>query len=144
MNFPAMKRFGILLVLIAEVVLLTVFTSSFGDQGFTSTFLNWSNISQVIRALSFIAIMAVGQAVVIITGGIDLSIGSVLGLSGVTTAVLLNQQFPLIGSVCLGVLAGLACGGVNGILITRAKLPPFIATLGMMSIARGLAFAITG
>ena len=144
MNLPAVKRFGILFVLLAEVAILTLFTSSFGPEGFSSTFLNWVNISQVIRALSFIAIMAVGQSVVIISGGIDLSIGSVLGFSGVATAVALNAQVPLLLSVSLGILAGAACGWVNGVLVTSAKLPPFIATLGMMSIARGLAFALTG
>jgi ribose transport system permease protein len=144
---PVLKttRFGIWLALVLEVLLLTILTSSFGGSGgFESTFLNWSNLSQVIRALSFIAIMGVGQAVVIITGGIDLSVGSLLGLSGVVTAVLLNQNIGIPLAVLAGVLVGLAGGVLNGLVITRAKLPPFIVTLGMMSIARGLAFAITG
>jgi ribose transport system permease protein len=142
---PVLKtmRFGIWLALVLEVLLLTILTSSFGG-GFESTFLNWSNLSQVIRALSFIAIMGVGQAVVIITGGIDLSVGSVLGLSGVVTAVLLNDNVGIPLAILAGVLVGLAAGVLNGVVITRAKLPPFIVTLGMMSIARGLAFAITG
>ncbi len=144
MKLPADKRIGIWLALLLEVVLLTILTSSFGDDGFQSTFLNWSNLSQVIRALSFIAIMGVGQAVVIIAGGIDLSVGSVLGLSGVVTALLLNQQTNMAVTVITGVFVGVAAGVTNGIVITRAKLPPFIVTLGMMSIARGLAFAITG
>jgi len=144
---PVLKttRFGIWLALVLEVLLLTILTSSFGGTGgFESTFLNWSNLSQVIRALSFIAIMGVGQAVVIITGGIDLSVGSVLGLSGVVTAVLLNQNVGIPLAMFAGVLVGLVGGFLNGLVITRAKLPPFIVTLGMMSIARGLAFAITG
>lgn len=128
-----------------EVVLLTILTSSFGGESlFESTFLNWSNISQVIRALSFIAIMAVGQSLVIITAGIDLSVGSILGLSGVVTAVLMNNGFDVTSSAILGLVVGLLCGLANGLLITETKLPPFIATLGMMSIARGLAFALTG
>lgn len=139
------SRFGILLALTVEVVLLTILTSSFGGPDFfQSTFLNWSNISQVIRALSFIAIMAVGQSPVIIAGGIDLSVGSILGFSGVVSAVLLNDGMGITLAVLLGLLAGLMCGLVNGLLVTQAKLPPFIATLGMMSIARGLAFALTG
>ncbi len=144
---PVLKtmRFGIWLALLLEVLLLTILTSSFGgSSGFESTFLNWSNLSQVIRALSFIAIMGVGQAVVIITGGIDLSVGSVLGLSGVVTAVLLNANVGTPAAVLAGVVVGLFGGILNGLVITRAKLPPFIVTLGMMSIARGLAFAITG
>jgi ribose/xylose/arabinose/galactoside ABC-type transport system permease subunit len=139
------SRYGILFALLAEVILLTVLTSSFGGETFfTSTFLHWSNISQVIRALSFIAIMAVGMSLVIITGGIDLSIGSLLGFSSVTTAVLLSGGFGIVPSVLLGLGAGVVSGFINGLLITQAKLPPFIATLGMMSIARGLAFALTG
>jgi ribose transport system permease protein len=138
------RRLGIWLALIVEIVVLTVLTSSFGGrQVFESTFLNWSNLSQVIRALSFIAIMAVGQALVILTAGIDLSIGSVLGFSSVTTAVLLSGGSSIVVAVLLGLGAGLASGFVNGLLVTEAKLPPFIATLGMMSIARGLAFALT-
>jgi ribose transport system permease protein len=139
------QRLGIWLALIVEVVLLTIFTSSFGGgQFFESTFLNWSNLSQVIRSLSFIAIMVVGIAPVIITGGIDLSIGSVLGFSSVTTAVLLSNGFGIPVAVVLGLAAGFLSGAANGLLITTTKLPPFIATLGMMSIARGLAFALTG
>lgn len=138
-------RLGIWFALLVEVLLLTLLTSSFGGESyFSSTFLHWSNISQVIRALSFIAIMTVGQSVVIIAGGIDLSVGSVLGLSAVVTALLLNQNFGILLSLTAGILAGLACGVLNGALITKAKLPPFIATLGMMSVARGLAFALTG
>jgi len=139
------SRIGILFALIAEVVLLTVLTSSFGgDRLFESTFLNWTNISQVIRALSFIAIMAVGQSLVIITGGIDLSVGSLLGFCGVVSAVLLNDGFGTTLVILAGLIVGLASGLINGLMITKAKLPPFIATLGMMSIARGLAFALTG
>ncbi|MBI3765365.1 MAG: ABC transporter permease [Ignavibacteriales bacterium] len=138
-------RIGIWLALIVEVFLLTILTSSFGGRSiFESTFLNWSNISQVVRALSFIAIMAVGQSPVIISAGVDLSIGSLLGLSGVVTAALLNEAMGIPLAVFLGLLTGLTCGFMNGLIITKAKLPPFIATLGMMSIARGLAFALTG
>jgi ribose transport system permease protein len=139
------SKIGIWLALIVEIVLLTILTSTFGGTHlFESTFLSWSNLSQVVRALSFIAIMAVGQSAVIITGGIDLSVGSVLGLSGVVTSVLLTQNYSIMVSAIAGLLAGTLCGLANGMLITRMKLPPFIVTLGMMSIARGLAFAITG
>ncbi len=145
MKLIASKRFGIWAALLTEVLLLTILTSRFGgDNVFESTFLNWSNIAQVIRGLSFIAIMAVGQSMVIIAGGIDLSVGSVLGLSAVVAAVFLNLQFGIIVTVIAGIAVGVACGFLNGLLITQAKLPPFIATLGMMSIARGVAFALTG
>ncbi|TAK58360.1 MAG: ABC transporter permease, partial [Bacteroidetes bacterium] len=139
------KQLGIWFALIAEILLLTILTSSIdGESGFESTFLNWTNLSQVIRALSFIAIMAVGQSVVIITGGIDLGVGSMMGLTGVVTAWLLTQGVGIVPAMVLALFAGLAGGFANGMLITQMKLPPFIVTLGMMSIARGLAFAITG
>lgn len=138
-------RPGIWAVLAAEVLLLTLLTSSFGGEGiFESSFLNWSNLSQVVRALSFVAIMAVGQSAVIIAGGIDLAVGSALGLSGVVVAIVLNIGYPPAVAVAAGVCAGICCGAGNGLLVTKAKLPPFIATLGVMSMARGLAFAITG
>lgn len=139
------KHLGIWLALIFEVSILTILTSSFESDGsFNSVFLSWSNISQVIRALSFIAIMAIGVAPVIITGGIDLSMGSILGFSGVVTAVLLNGGVGIFLASIAGLAVGFLSGFANGILVTEAKLPPFIATLGMMSIARGLAFALTG
>ena len=138
-------RLGILAALLAEVVLLTILTSSFGGKEFfDSTFLSWSNLKDVLRELSFVAIMAVGQSMVIISGGIDLSVGSVLGLSGVMSAIALNGNLSVFSSVLIGLLVGLVSGLMNGFLITKAKLPPFIATLGMMSIARGLAYTITG
>jgi ribose transport system permease protein len=147
LNFKALKfqRIGIWFALLAEIVLLTILTSTFGGEHFfESTFLNWSNISQVTLALSFIAIMTVGISVVIISDGIDLSVGSVLGLAGVVTAVLLNMGVNIVYASLAGMVTGLACGFINGFIITQMSLPPFIVTLGMMSIARGLAFAITG
>jgi ribose transport system permease protein len=146
-NFKALKfqRIGIWFALLAEIILLTILTSRFGGEHFfESTFLNWSNLSQVTLALSFIAIMTVGISVVIISDGIDLSVGSVLGLAGVVTAVLLNMGVNIVYACLGGIVSGLACGFINGFIITQMNLPPFIVTLGMMSIARGLAFAITG
>jgi ribose/xylose/arabinose/galactoside ABC-type transport system permease subunit len=139
-----LNRLGIWLALLLEVAVLTLLTSTLRSGRFESTFLNWSNLSQVVRALSFIAIMAIGQSAVIIAGGVDLSVGSILGLSGVITTVMLSgSSFNIVPAMIVGTLAGGACGVMNGLLVTEAKLPPFIATLGMMSIARGLAFAIT-
>ncbi len=138
-------RSGIWVALLLEIVFLVALTTRIGGEPyFQSTFLNYSNISQVLRAVSFIAIMAVGQAVVIISGGIDLSSGSVLGLSGVVTALALSNEMPVFLAILVGLSSGVAGGAGNGLLITKAKLPPFIATLGMLSVARGLAYAITG
>ena len=138
-------RTGIWVALLLEVLILVILTSKIGGESyFQSTFLNYSNISQVLRAVSFIAVMAVGQAVVIISGGIDLAPGSILGLAGVVSALALNSGLSIPLAVTIGIFIGLLSGGGNGILVTKAKLPPFIATLGMLSVARGLAFAITG
>ncbi|HUN66677.1 MAG TPA: ABC transporter permease [Bacteroidota bacterium] len=139
------RRFGIWAALLAEIVILTALTSTVGGPSlFESTFLNFTNLSQVIRALSFIAIMAVGQSPVIISGGIDLAVGSLLGLSGVVTAVFLTFGMNIAVAGTAGIAVGLLSGIINGVIITRAKLPPFIVTLGSMSMLRGLAFAITG
>jgi ribose transport system permease protein len=81
---------------------------------------------------------------VIITGGIDLSVGSVLALAGVSAALLMKTGVPVPVAMLCGVLVGALCGLVNGICVTRMGLPPFIATLGMMLVARGLALQITG
>lgn len=108
-------------------------------------FLTIRNILNVLRQISIIAIVSVGMSYVIITGGIDLSVGSVAALSGVVTGVFLkNLGWNLTVSIVFGILAGAACGLLSGILVTsRIKMPPFISTLAMMSIARGLALVIT-
>jgi ribose transport system permease protein len=107
-------------------------------------FLKLSNIFNVLRQFSIIGILAVGEALVIITGGIDLSVGSVVGLCGVVTALLAGTGLPapLVLLVSLGF--GALVGGVNGLVITRLAINPFIVTLGMLSVARGTALLITG
>jgi ribose transport system permease protein len=91
-----------------------------------------------------VALLGVGATCVIIAGGIDLSVGSVLALAGVLAALATKAGVPVPLAMALGVLAGAGCGALNGLLVTRAKLPPFIATLGMMLVARGVALQITG
>lgn len=93
--------------------------------------------------MSVVAIMALGQVLVIIAGGIDLSAGSVLALSGVVACMQLRAGHDLIFAACGALATGLACGLANGFLVTRGKLPPFIGTLETMGIARGLALIIT-
>jgi ribose transport system permease protein len=109
----------------------------------TPAFLTVNNILNVLRQVSVISILAAGETFVILTGGIDLSVGSMLGLCGVMLAGTLNRT----GSPLLAVLAGLSLGALmgltNGVLVSKGKLPPFCATLGMMAIARGLAFVYT-
>ena len=109
----------------------------------TPHFLTVSNLLNIAEQATIIAIVAVGMTFVIITGGIDLSVGSVLAFSGVVMASALQRGLPLPLALTAGLGVGLACGTLNGLLITFGRLPPFIATLGMMSVARGTALMFT-
>lgn len=106
-------------------------------------FLTVSNMANVARQVSAVALLAWGQAVVIMSAGIDLSVGSVVALVTVFAAIGL-QEHGVAGFFVYGVSAGVLAGTINGLAITRLRLAPFIATLGMMSIARGLALTVTG
>ena len=110
----------------------------------TPHFLTVSNLLNVAQQTAINAIIAVGLTFVIISGGIDLSVGSLVAFSGVVLASLLQHAVPLPLALLAGLATGLACGLVNGLLITFGRLPPFIATLGMMSVARGGALLYTG
>jgi ribose transport system permease protein len=109
----------------------------------TPHFLTVSNLLNVAQQTAINAIIAVGLTFVIISGGIDLSVGSVVAFSGVVLASLLQRAVPFPVALLGGLAAGLGCGLVNGLLITFGRLPPFIATLGMMSVARGAALLYT-
>jgi len=107
-------------------------------------FLRLSNLINVMRQVTVIAIMTAGMTFVILTAGIDLSVGSILGLTSCIMAGLIKSLgIPVCLSVGAGLLLGALLGATNGLLITKARLPPFIATLGMMSVARGLAYVYT-
>jgi ribose transport system permease protein len=110
---------------------------------FSPYFLTTNNLMGVFRSFSLIAIMSIGMMLVIITGGIDLSVGSVMGLSSLITALAFQHGFGAIAAVCAGLAVGLVVGCFNGFLITWIQLPPFIATLGTLSIGRGLMYIIT-
>jgi ribose/xylose/arabinose/galactoside ABC-type transport system permease subunit len=107
-------------------------------------FLTVANISNVILQASINATLACGMTFVIISGGIDLSVGSVLALSGVVMGSILKADVPLLLALSSSLIAGALCGLVNGLFITLGNLPPFISTLGMMSVARGAALFYTG
>lgn len=111
----------------------------------SSNFFSWSNISSILLATAVIGILALGTTFVIITGGIDLSIGTGMTLAAVMTGIfLVNMQLPLIVGVLGGIATGALMGVINGVNIAILKLPPFIATLAMMLIAQGLALVISG
>ena len=108
----------------------------------TPHFLTVSNLLNVLEQTSINAIVAVGMTYVIISGGIDLSVGSVLALAGIALALALQGGVPAPAAVGIALATGTACGLANGVLITFGRLPPFIATLGMMSVARGAALML--
>ena len=107
-------------------------------------FRSLSNIENILQQISVNGIIAIGMTLVIITAGIDLSVGSVLALSAVVATSFAHPgAHVLIVPVAVGILVGLACGAINGILIAKKRLAPFIVTLGMMTVARGLALVYT-
>ncbi|WP_144513326.1 ABC transporter permease [Bacillus sp. FJAT-22090] len=121
------------------IVLVVFFSFASGS------FLQWSNIIGILLSTAVIGILALGATFVIITGGIDLSVGTVMTLSSVLTGVIIvNAGLPLIAGVFAGIATGAFCGFLCGIAITKLKIPPFIATLAMMMIAKGLALVISG
>jgi ribose transport system permease protein len=109
----------------------------------TPYFLTTNNLMGVSRAFSLTAIMSIGMVMVIITGGIDLSVGSAMGLASLITAICFDAGFAMPISILAGLGVGICFGLTNGLLITAIGLPPFIATLGTLSIGRGLMYMIT-
>jgi ribose/xylose/arabinose/galactoside ABC-type transport system permease subunit len=108
-------------------------------------FLNLANLVNLVRQISINGILATGVTYVLLTGGVDLSLGSVVALSGVVAAEFAHpgQHFVVV-PLLVGVLTGAAAGAANGVMVTRGRVAPFIATLGMMTAARGLALLISG
>jgi ribose transport system permease protein len=109
----------------------------------TPHFLTVSNLLNIAQQTSINAIVAAGMTFVIISGGIDLSVGSIVALSGVALGSLLQANQPAAVAVAGAVVTGVGCGLLNGLLVSVGRLPPFIATLGMMSVARGAALVLT-
>jgi ribose/xylose/arabinose/galactoside ABC-type transport system permease subunit len=143
---------GLVLVVILVTIALTALAGSHVDRAtgqMVNNFWNANTLIQTLTDASFFAIMAIGATLVIITGGIDLSVGSIYALSGVSMALALRAAGPmspvalaLLGlTVCVGI--GLMCGLINGALVVGLKVHPFIITLGTMWILRGIAFVAT-
>ena len=108
-----------------------------------AAFASADNLFNITRNFAFIGIMALGMTAVILTGGIDLSVGSIMGLVGVVCGLILQAEHHWALAVLGGLAAGAACGAVNGGLIAYAGLPPFVVTLGMLSVARSLAIVLS-
>jgi len=110
---------------------------------FSAAFWKEENFFNVTRNFAFIAIIALGQVTVMITGGIDLSVGSVLAVSGIVLGLVMSNDYSFWTGSLVAILAGVACGFFNGYLISYLRLSPFVVTLGMLSIGRSLALAIS-
>jgi inositol transport system permease protein len=131
-----LHRFGLLCVILLVGLCLTMMTD---------TFFSVANLTNVARQVSINGILAVGVTFVLLTAGVDLSLGSVVALSGVACATFAHPgDHPVLVPIAVGLLTGAACGLVNGVLVTRGGVAPFIVTLGMMTIARGLALIVSG
>lgn len=121
--------FGLFLIIVFSILQRQFFTRT--------------NLFTILRQSSFMGILAIGETLVIILGGIDLSIGMVAGLSGILVTKLMSNGFPIIISILITISLGIVSGLFNGILITRVRIPDFMATLATMSIANGMIFVIT-
>lgn len=150
MNTHQIKQYLIKFQSIIALMLMCIVLSFLSD-----SFLSGQNAWNVMRQISVNVIISVGMTLVILTGGIDLSVGSILALSGAVTAGLLKFGteitdmnlfigFTLLGALVGGTLSGTVLGWFNGVTITRFKVPPFVATLAMLTIARGLTMLLTG
>ena len=129
------KELGILITLIILFVAFSLLSNVFCTS---------SNLLNVIRQVSIMGTQALGMTMVIAVGGVDLSVGSVYALSTTAAAVLMTQSnIPIVWCCLMGILVGFAFGALNGFIIGYMNIPPFIATMGTMNIARGLALILT-
>mgnify|MGYP000920152229 CR=1 FL=1 len=106
-------------------------------------FLRPNNLLSTARNFSAIAVAGIGVSIVILTGNIDISVGSVYGLAGITVGLLMKSGMSIVPAVILGMVVGGVCGLMNGILVVYLRLPSYIATLGMMQIVRGVCYILT-
>lgn len=131
-----LKNNATVIALLAIGVLLTFLTKG--------TFFTSRNLTNVVRQVTIVGVIAVGMTMVILLAGIDLSVGSVVGLSAITVTLLMEKGVPVWLAIILTIfLTGVIIGLWNGFLIAKYKIPAFIITLGMMTIARGLALTFS-
>src|SRR2546430_10519826 len=125
---------GLILVILVFAILI----------GEPEKYLSLKNLRTVLAQTVIVAIGAIGMTMIIISGGIDLSVGSVIALTGIITALGINGGMPTTSAIFIGILVGGLVGLVNGLAITRLRVVPFIATMGMLGVARGVAKGIAG
>jgi ribose transport system permease protein len=129
------QAFWVTVALIILYAVMAMYEVSFGTV---------DNIANMTRNFAPFGIMALGMTVVIITGGIDLSVGSIMGVVAIVTGLLLTWEYPWYVAFLAGLSAGLVCGAVNGFFVAYVGLSSFVVTLGMMSIARSMAVVLSG
>jgi len=134
------RELGAAWALLLLAALLTVATRLGGG----GQFLAVGNLTNILSQVCVTAVLAAGASFVIVGGGIDLSVGSVLAVSAALSAGALKAEWPVPVACAVGLLAGAAFGAANGVLVAWLNLPPFIATLGMMGIARGCTYVYLG
>lgn len=126
--------YGIVAILLLLVI---VFTAA------SPNFMNIGTIFTILKQVAITGIISVGMTIVMLTGGIDLSVGSIAGVSSVTAAILMMSKVPMPIACLITVAIALLYGTFSGVLIAKLKMPPLIATLGMMTALRGMAFIVT-
>lgn len=132
---PLYRKYGVFVSFLLIFIVLSIVAPGF---------LTVQNLTTVLRQISINGILAIGITFVIITGGIDLSLGSTVALAGVVAALFAKQgEGSLLMSLLSGILTGILAGVVNGLVVTKGKVAPFIVTLGMMTILRGLALVVS-
>lgn len=123
---------------VAFLVLISLVTATQ-----SSTFLTLANVFNILNQSVFVAMLAIGMTIVVVNGGIDLSVGAIAGLTGGVAAYLMGHGVPMGWALIDAVLLGTALGTINGLVITRLGVPDFIATLAMLGVGRGLLFVWT-
>lgn len=138
------QKYGILIALLLACVVLSLISSNF---------LTGRNALNVLRQTSINGVLAIGMTFVILTRGIDLSVGSVVALTGVvaasfattsTSGFIPGAPWPALIALAIGIATGMGCGAISGVIVSRFKVPAFVATLGMLSAARGLTLLYSG
>lgn len=132
-RIAAFREFALIVVLLIMGIAMSLASPVFLDVG---------NLQAILLALSVEATIAVGMMILLISGGLDLSVGSILGFTGVVTGLALQAGIPILVSILLGLIAALSVGLINGLLVAKMKINPFITTLGMSITIRGLLLVI--
>lgn len=129
-----LKKYNLLILLLIFVVISAILSSNF---------LKPTNLLNIFQQCATHGVIAIGMTMVILVGGIDLSVGAVAAFAGMVTSLAVSANYPIVLSILLGVLSGVIMGTMSGVFISIFKLPDFIVTLATMQIARGLALLIT-